>query len=655
MRWSPLLLLVLAPTLAWCWPPNGVRLTGAPDDQAGPEITSDGAGGAFVSWADWRNFSPQNTGTDLYLQRVTAAGQVAPGWPVDGLAVATGPKTQGNGWRMLPDGVGGVLIVYGDTQADFGDLYLQRITAAGEVAPGWPAGGVPLAMAPGQQFAPELVGDGEGGAYVSWQDSDDAGGTRARYTHVQGTGEVASGWPSNGRLFAPGPSVVNRPLLIANGAGGFLACWSTVEDPASAAMRVIAQGFLADGSEDPTWPADGLTACSQRSFPVARLVPDGGGGFFTLFDDYRNSPPGSPFAEEDLYAQHVLGAGVIAPGWPADGLPVSALPGVVEQDPSLCEDGQGGVFFAWEDYRVGAARVFGQHLAADGQRHPAWPALGLNFTNTPGFQLSPKLVHDGSRGAYVTWNNLESGGYRSYAQHLTAGGAAFAGWPASGLPVIPLATDQYVPQITADGLGGAIVAWEDIRNAERDVYAQRFVTDGVVATQVSLAGVEVSAGEVRVRWRVSGETRASVERRAGEGAWRVLDEVTADGTGHMSLVDRNVVARERYEYRLAFANGAHGGEVSVVVPAEFALALEGARPNPASGPLWVAFTLPDDMAARLELFDLAGRRVVGRDVGARGTGRHLVRLDDGPLATGLYWASLTHGGHTLRERVAVVR
>jgi len=32
-----------------------------------------------------------------------------------------------------------------------------------------------------------------------------------------------------------------------------------------------------------------------------------------------------------------------------------------------------------------------------------------------------------------------------------------------------------------------------------------------------------------------------------------------------------------------------------------------------------------------------------------------VRLDDGALAPGLYWASLVQGGRTLRTRVAVVR
>ena len=144
MRWSPLLLLLLAPSLATAWPPNGARLTGAIRPQVAPMIASDGVGGAFVAWQDQRDyFDPLNYLTDLYLQRVTLTGQIAPGWPSDGLAVATGPGFQFPE-AILPDGNGGLLIAYGDDRLDFGDIHLQRITAAGTVAPGWPSSGVPI-------------------------------------------------------------------------------------------------------------------------------------------------------------------------------------------------------------------------------------------------------------------------------------------------------------------------------------------------------------------------------------------------------------------------------------------------------------------------------------------------------------------------------
>lgn len=652
MRSSPVLLLLLVPSIALAWPTNGVRLTSAWDGQAGPVIASDAAGGAFVAWTDLRDyFNGTPIGrNDCYLQRVTAEGQIAPGWPVDGLAVGTGPGHQ-LPVALAPDDGDGVLIVFSDTSVDFGDLYLQRITAAGTVAPGWPATGVPIAVGPGEQWAPELVGDGAGGAFVSWQDSGTE--SRARYTHVLASGGLAPGWVANGRLFEPGPFLVSRPLMLYSGSG-FLAAWGVADDASSSIVHIQAQRYLVDGNPDPAWPVGGLVICQSlpaNRGPVDRLVRDGTGGFFTVFADAREDG----VMPNDLYAQHVVGSGALAPGWPADGVPVSALPGVTEQDPSLCEDGRGGAYIVWEDYRVGAARVFGQHLATDGQPHPGWPTGGRGLTSTPGFQLSPELAWDGRDGAYLTWNNLQTGGYRSYVQHLGPSGAPAPGWPANGLPVIPLATDQYVPTITADGRGGAIVAWEDIRNGETDVYAQRYITDGVVATQVSVVSAEARADEVRLRWHVSGETRASVERSERDAAeWRALAEIAVDGAGFLEYVDRDVVPGASYEYRLKFASGSRGGETSVMVPV-LELALEGARPNPAVGVLFVAFTLPDASAARLELYDLAGRRLASRDVGARGEGRHVVRLHDGAIAPGLYWAALTHGTRTVRTRVAVVK
>ena len=86
------------------------------------------------------------------------------------------------------------------------------------------------------------------------------------------------------------------------------------------------------------------------------------------------------------------------------------------------------------------------------------------------------------------------------------------------------------------------------------------------------------------------------------------------------------------------------------------LDLEGAFPNPAKASLTVAFTLPDAGPARLELFDLAGRKVASRDVGALGPGRHVVRLDEhGQLSPGLYLVKLTRTSESRVAKVVLMR
>ena len=65
--------------------------------------------------------------------------------------------------------------------------------------------------------------------------------------------------------------------------------------------------------------------------------------------------------------------------------------------------------------------------------------------------------------------------------------------------------------------------------------------------------------------------------------------------------DHTVAAGGRYAYRLAYVEERaerRTTETWVEVPVALALALEGAQPNPAVGPLTVAFTLPHAPAVR---------------------------------------------------------
>jgi hypothetical protein len=98
------------------------------------------------------------------------------------------------------------------------------------------------------------------------------------------------------------------------------------------------------------------------------------------------------------------------------------------------------------------------------------------------------------------------------------------------------------------------------------------------------------------------------------------------------------------------------GTTGVEAPAVWALALEGARPNPARGMISVGFTLPSSERATLELIDIAGRRVARREVGSLGPGRHVVQLGGSPrLRSGLYFLRLIQGERVLKARVVLMR
>lgn len=182
-------------------------------------------------------------------------------------------------------------------------------------------------------------------------------------------------------------------------------------------------------------------------------------------------------------------------------------------------------------------------------------------------------------------------------------------------------------------------------------------------TPVELALVSADAGPDRVwlRWYAANAAGlvAGVERRTGSSEWTRVGTAIGDGTGQIEFVDEDVAAGTRYGYRLVLTeSGAERfvAETWIDVPLAAGFALAGPSPNPASDAMRVAFSLSAASPARLELFDVAGRALVVRDVGAMGAGRHVVDLAEGRrFAPGVYLVRLTQGARSLSTRACVVR
>jgi len=107
------------------WGTDGIALCSAQGSQAGPNIVSDEVGGAIVAWTDWRG-----PFTDVYSQRVTADGVVL--WAVDGDAVCTAAEYQFLG-GMTSDGEGGALMSWSDCRDLAPDVYAERVGPNGPV------------------------------------------------------------------------------------------------------------------------------------------------------------------------------------------------------------------------------------------------------------------------------------------------------------------------------------------------------------------------------------------------------------------------------------------------------------------------------------------------------------------------------------------
>ena len=178
---------------------------------------------------------------------------------------------------------------------------------------------------------------------------------------------------------------------------------------------------------------------------------------------------------------------------------------------------------------------------------------------------------------------------------------------------------------------------------------------------VSVVGTEVARDHVAIQWFIGGSAASGihVERREAGAGWASLRDVSPDGSGMIAFRDNDVVPGRTYDYQLQLVDGGQArrlGQVSLTVPIEGALALEGFHPNPAGRDIQLAFTLASREPATLAVFDLAGRRVFARDVGALGEGRHVIALDRGSsLPSGIYLLRLTQGARTITRRAAAIR
>jgi hypothetical protein len=182
--------------------------------------------------------------------------------------------------------------------------------------------------------------------------------------------------------------------------------------------------------------------------------------------------------------------------------------------------------------------------------------------------------------------------------------------------------------------------------------------DAPTPTQVSFEGADVSADRVRLSWNApdASTLRADVERSEVAGRWTVLGAASLEGD-RLVFEDRNVEAGTRYGYRLVVRGpGSVLDEQWVTVPPRAVLALAGASPNPAPSDLWVVFSLPDENRTTLELFDLKGRLLEQREVGALGIGAHRVALSASRrLPAGVYLVRLVRADRTLTAKACVIR
>jgi len=525
------------------WFVNGVPLiTGAGENietVSRFRAVPDGYGGAIFTFSDSRNtaLASEPGISKVWAQRVTSAG--SPLWSPGGPPVAAAPGVMYDNASLASDGLGGCIVSYQDHSGPDWDIRAARLDAGGSAL--W--AGVPLCNVPQDQYLPEIVADGSGGAVVAWVDNrlDPNGDIFAQRINASGvalwvaqgaalvTGPSANSateyairmsldgvggvdlafaddrkssgvpdvgfskvWAQRVDLFgAPqwgngvpvdgDPGTHTRPSIVTDGQGGSIVVWQKSASVAN--QNIFAQRFDVAGS--PQW-GPGATLCNDlaaQTGPVA--IADGLGGALAAWSDARTD-------NGDVYANKVDFAGVpgASSSWQCasfrpDGVPATLAVGVQDQ-PVTADDGAGGLFIAWHDQQSDVGDIYAQHVDRDG--NALWGLGGLPICVQPGLQQQPRIVPDGVGGAIIVWQDgrVDPNG-DMVGQRVTAGGAIL--WGAGGVPLVlgpssnPQSTSSF--RMIQDGTGGAIFTFRDNRDAGGTlsafprVWAQRVSPGGV--------------------------------------------------------------------------------------------------------------------------------------------------------------------------------
>jgi hypothetical protein len=402
------------------------------------DVAADGSGGVFVGWED------ENV---AYVQRIDSQGNLRWG---SGLALNT-LRCQYPP-RLIGDGSGGAIVVWGEAKEKDGGVYerinyAQRIGSEGNLL--WEQRG---RLVPGLKGVPCIVSDGSGGAIIA---SD---GPELKMQRIDQHGEPM--WSEDGITIR---STCSDPGVLADGSGGAIIVW-TDNRAASGRYDIYAQRISPEG--EILWQEGGIPVCApQHAQTALQIVSDGSDGAIVAWLGggvrvQRLSPSGEPLWQEEGIQLGTLpitassssiamipdndGGAIVV--WNRQAQRVNSEGELEWAEPtklcipmySITDDGSGGAIIAGDSPKEYGHSPRAQRINSDGE--PMWGEGGMQlFTGPqadfPGFMYS--VVSDSSGGAILVANTGKYVAYWDtlYAQKIDSLGKVL--WGDEGVQIWP--------------------------------------------------------------------------------------------------------------------------------------------------------------------------------------------------------------------------
>ena len=460
------------------WGDNGVVVVNAHGRQEDPQLVTDGNGGAYVIWMDYRDESDSEG--DVYAQHVNSTGNIQ--WGNEGVALVdkSGQQSSPN---ICSDGAGGAFVIWKDNaESSYGDIYATHLSSDGVIAPGE---GVSILTYQSYRSSPSLNTGGNGDAVMIW--SDDRNNDLDLYAQrISLNGNtIVTNWGFDGKLVCDADGDQTSPRVSQYDGEETIITW---EDERNGDTDAYYQILDVSGNE--TLQSNGVVACSGNWEIIKPRVKAENSIAYIVWEDRRND------FTSDIYAQKINSSGGVEWG---NGMEISIASGSQVQ-PRLTTDGNGGVYFVWEDQRNSSTSgidIYAQYVMSNNS--VVHSENGLLICNANNLQFNPLVRNDGNQGAIIIWGDQRTGGsYSINMQHLESSGVTLLenGKESFFGIATDAANEPYEHGMLYLGSSSSLVYWQDnrggsseifglIMNSSFDVDSEIFYNDDVNGTSLT--------------------------------------------------------------------------------------------------------------------------------------------------------------------------
>ena len=418
-----------------------------------PSIAMDAYGDFIICWQDGRNGD-----YDIYAQRYSMVGDRV------GVNLRVNDDV-GTSWQRYPsvsmDAYGDFIICWQDGRSGDYDIYAQRYNMVGDRV------GINSRVnddaGASNQWYPSVAMDVDGGFAICWGDERNGWDNPDIYAQrYNSSGEtLETNFKVNNDV---GTSRQGSPSIAMDLEGDFVICW--VDDRNGEwDYDIYAQRYSSTGDTlRANFRVNDDSGASYQCFPS--VSTDLNGDFVICWEDWRNGE-----WDYDIYAQRYSNLG----GTLGANFKVNDNTGTSGQySASVSMDAYGDFIICWQDSRNSDLDIYAQRYNSSGE------TLETNFkvnndvgTNGQGY---PSMAMDTDGNFVICWQDERNGNSDIYAQRYSSSGDTLGG----NFRVNDDAGSswQWYPSVAMGRNSGFVICWQDARNGDWNIYAQRYHADG---------------------------------------------------------------------------------------------------------------------------------------------------------------------------------